>query len=360
MNNRQPSQQPIYCHHPHPHSHAAAAAAAAAHAHYHQHQQHYPYVPASAQQIQQQQQQQQQNQIYQQIPAQLGPMPVTSGNPHSIYQSTSGPAPIYVSNSATMRRQSSHGSNGPHSLYGQHPSQHQQSHQQQLPPHLHQQQQHPGPHTAKSPPNETIEVPSSNSIDSAMYERDKQIYKCSTLRQGGKFDPKYKPSILNCPLPEIPKDAGESPKREESSNNYSKTLQRPPMKLPPHMKVISPPRIENPSQTQLHPQNGNGNGHINGQAMTPQNPSPPLTVTQQQQQQQQQIQQQQSQQGSTNNQTKSPPPPSAVSMSSSPPKLGNNQQMNANNSLPNGDDQDLPPPPPPALNDDSNYAVTEL
>ncbi|XP_055910663.1 protein tweety [Eupeodes corollae] len=345
MNNRQPSQQPIYCHHPHPHSHAAAAAAAAAHAHYHhqhQHQQQYPYVPASAQQLQQQQ-----NQIYQQIPAQLGPMPVTSGNPHSIYQSTSGAAPIYVSNSATMRRQSSQGSNGPHSLYGQHP-QHQQSHQP-LPPHM---QQHPGPMsnqlTTKSPPKETIEVPSSNSIDSAMYERDKQIYKCSTLRQGGKFDPKYKPSILNCPLPEIPKDAGESPKREEPSNNYSKTLQRPPMKLPPHMKVISPPRIENPSLTPSSQSQNGGNNHMNGQAMTTtSNPSPPSTTVTP------------TPPGATNTQTKSPPPPSAVSMGSSPPKVGT-PLMSANNNLSNGDDQDLPPPPPPALNDESNYAVTEL
>lgn len=80
------------------------------------------------------------------------------------------------------------------------------------------------------------------SVDSAMYERDKQIYKCSTLRHGGKYDPHMlhkgkggvpatiptvpqipkfnnvappqangvttngiRPSIQNCPLPEIPK-----------------------------------------------------------------------------------------------------------------------------------------------------------
>lgn len=90
-------------------------------------------------------------------------------------------------------------------------------------------------------------IPNSNLIDSAMYERDKQIYKCSTLRQGGKFDPRNfgvrmpavagpngmpaqaaaaKPSILNCPLPEIPKEYanGEpnnttSPPRNFSNNN---------------------------------------------------------------------------------------------------------------------------------------------
>lgn len=56
-------------------------------------------------------------------------------------------------------------------------------------------------------------IPNSTVIDNAMYERDKQIYKCSTLRPGVKFDKIYgtagpggKPSILNCPLPEIPKD----------------------------------------------------------------------------------------------------------------------------------------------------------
>lgn len=57
-------------------------------------------------------------------------------------------------------------------------------------------------------------IPSSNTIDSAMYERDKQIYKCSTMRPGGKYDEKgsfsTKPSILNCPLPEIPKQNTDS------------------------------------------------------------------------------------------------------------------------------------------------------
>lgn len=67
--------------------------------------------------------------------------------------------------------------------------------------------------------------PNANLPDNSMYDRDKQqIFKYSTLRQGGKFDPRNfgprpsipngaqmvatppKPSILNCPLPEIPKD----------------------------------------------------------------------------------------------------------------------------------------------------------
>lgn len=59
---------------------------------------------------------------------------------------------------------------------------------------------------------DTVEViPSSNTVDSAMYERDQQIYKCSTMRQGSKFDGTLrKPSILNCPLPEIPKQEEEA------------------------------------------------------------------------------------------------------------------------------------------------------
>lgn len=66
-----------------------------------------------------------------------------------------------------------------------------------------------------SVPRDPIDaIPNSTIVDNAMYERDKQIYKCSTLRPGGKFDKTYgpaagggKPSILNCPLPEIPRDA---------------------------------------------------------------------------------------------------------------------------------------------------------
>lgn len=74
--------------------------------------------------------------------------------------------------------------------------------------------------TLRRPSNATREaidaIPNSNVVDSAMYERDKQIYKCSTMRPGGKFDKIYgsggpKPSILNCPLPEIPRDARAGP-----------------------------------------------------------------------------------------------------------------------------------------------------
>lgn len=69
--------------------------------------------------------------------------------------------------------------------------------------------------TMRRPPSNSVRdsvetIPSSNTVDSAMYERDKQIYKCSTMRPPSKSDNSKcmtmpKPSILNCPLPEIPK-----------------------------------------------------------------------------------------------------------------------------------------------------------
>jgi len=73
---------------------------------------------------------------------------------------------------------------------------------------------------------DTVEaIPNSNAIDSAMYERDKQIYKCSTMRHGGKYDTKtgqlIKPSILNCPLPEIPKKEDEATKQPLSAEDLN-------------------------------------------------------------------------------------------------------------------------------------------
>lgn len=113
-----------------------------------------------------------------------------------------------------------------------------------------------GAATLRRPPTNNIitrdpmeSIPNSNLIDSAMFERDKQIYKCSTLRQGGKFDPRNfgprpamqmtvngqhpptsvvqqpKPSILNCPLPEIPKEYGNNnaadPNNTTSPRNFN-------------------------------------------------------------------------------------------------------------------------------------------
>lgn len=64
-------------------------------------------------------------------------------------------------------------------------------------------------------------IPSSSVVDSALFERDKQIYRCSTMRQGGRFDQKaggpMKPAILNCPLPEIPKKTDE----QVGHNNFT-------------------------------------------------------------------------------------------------------------------------------------------
>lgn len=49
-------------------------------------------------------------------------------------------------------------------------------------------------------------IPSSNIVDNDMFERDKQIYKCSTLRHGGKYD-LHKPSVIPVPavIPTVPK-----------------------------------------------------------------------------------------------------------------------------------------------------------
>ncbi|XP_030381329.1 protein tweety [Scaptodrosophila lebanonensis] len=392
--------QPIYCHHPHqhphahPHSHSAAVAAAVQHQHAIYHQQH---------QQQQQQQQQygtyttaaahhaqhhmagappQQSQIYQQIPAHLAQV-APNGNPHSIYQPlvAVSQGSIYVSNLATMRRQNSQG--GPQ-IPAHNQQQSQQTHQQQQPPPPSQQQQlvasaaqqqhqqhqlyqHQLQHADST--GLDIHVPSTTSssgmIDTAIYDRDKQIYKCSTLRQGGKFDSKYKPSILNCPLPEIPKDA-EQPKvesiyqqqqqaqhQQHAPQNYSKTLQRPPMKLPPQMKAIPPPRIGTPTtppppvqvavstgsvtENALH--NGGDNGGSAGEDSTL--PPPPLEVTQTQ----------------AHQSTDVTPPKvrSAVAGANGKATLNNGVAMH------NGmDDDDDLPPPPPAISDESNYAVTEL
>lgn len=114
-----------------------------------------------------------------------------------------------------------------------------------------------GAATLRRPPPNAVRdpmegIPNSNMIDTAMFERDKQIYKCSTMRQGGKYDPRNfgprpnitngvpmnapqpKPSILNCPLPEIPKDHGNngienvaSPKN--LTNNNPSNMNQPAM-----------------------------------------------------------------------------------------------------------------------------------
>ncbi|XP_067636910.1 protein tweety [Eurosta solidaginis] len=306
--------QPIYCHHPHPHSHAAVAAAVQhQHAIYHQQQaaaaaaaqQYGTYGTAAHTPPHHLTAGGQQGQIYQQIPAHIAALQ-PNGNQHSIYQPlvAVSQGSIYVSNMATMRRQNTQGA------HPQIPAHHVPPHQpQQPPPPIHQ------PHNQIKSPQDGLrhrEVPATSGMDTAIYDRDKGVYKCSTLRQGGKFDPKYKPSILNCPLPEIPKDA-DPPKVAsiyEQQQNYSKTLQRPPMKLPPQMKAIPPPRIGTP--TSSPPPNTNSHNesqHAGGG---------------QQQQQQQQM-------------------PNGIV-----PTGGDNRQMNDDSSLP------LPPPPLEATTDVGN------
>lgn len=100
-----------------------------------------------------------------------------------------------------------------------------------------------GAATLRRPPQnqqarETMEPnPNANLPDNGMMDRDKQqMFKYSTLRQGGKFDPRnfgpranipngaqnpatQKPSILNCPLPEIPKEHANS--NGNDSNNIT-------------------------------------------------------------------------------------------------------------------------------------------
>ncbi|XP_017156197.1 protein tweety [Drosophila miranda] len=413
--------QPIYCHHPHqhphphphqhqhPHSHSAAAVAAAVqhqHAIYHQQQaqaqaqaqQYGTYTTAAAAAAAAAHHAPHhlppgQSQIYQQIPAHLAPQLAANGNPHSIYQPlvAVSQGSIYVSNLATMRRQNSQA--GPQIPAHHHPGavpppnphqqqqhaqppppsqQQQQLHQlkspQQHQPHPQQQQQHQHPHPHPQQPESDV-VPISTAMDTAIYDRDKQIYKCSTLRQGGKFDPKYKPSILNCPLPEIPKDA-EQPKVESiyqqkqqaHHQNYSKTLQRPPMKLPPQMKAIPPPRIGTPTSppppsaqpTQMLSESGGAavvglqNGGPNNNSEDTSLPPPPLEAQ-------------------TAHHVEATPPKSRMGQAANG-KAGNGLALhNGGGSVATAagvgstvDDDDDLPPPPPAITDESNYAVTEL
>lgn len=203
---QQVASQPIYCHHPHSHA-AAIAAAQHQHAIYHQqqqqqqygtystaahHQQHHVPSGGSGQQT-----------IYQQIPQHMTAITQNGGhvnNPHSIYQPlvAVSQGSIYVSNLGTIRRQNSQQNSGNPQIPAHHHMA-QAGTAVQMPP--------SSQHQQMKSPQDVLNISRTEAMDTAIYDRDKGIYKCSTLRQGGKFDPKYKPSILNCPLPEIPKDA---------------------------------------------------------------------------------------------------------------------------------------------------------
>lgn len=225
-----------------------------------------------------------------------------------------------------------------HSLHNHHPGAH------QLPPNtatLRRPPAHqnggngtlpPLPQTHMIRPVESIEtIPSSNTIDSAMYERDKQIYKCSTMRQGGKFDPKQKPAIMNCPLPEIPKQETEDslppppPPIIKADTNNIKTLHRN-FKNPPTGKAIPPPRIIETSPPKVP---------IGVQQSQPQLPTYETTMN-----------------GTHANGKNEANGISSVDV---PVTVASNVQQ-----------QPLPPPPLPDVidpmhqDDESNYAVTEL
>lgn len=67
-----------------------------------------------------------------------------------------------------------------------------------------------------------------------MYERDKQIYRCSTMRPsmgGGRYENgkssfgTTKPTIMNCPLPAIPTEdssTGDGERKEKSHYGMSR------------------------------------------------------------------------------------------------------------------------------------------
>ncbi|CAO1412065.1 unnamed protein product [Diamesa hyperborea] len=185
-------------------------------------------------------------------------------------------------------------------------------------------------------------IPNSIAIDSAMYERDKQIYKCSTLRHGGKYVPtqpaqlgnnvaNIRPSIQNCPLPEIPKHSELGQFKDLPQNRYYTQKRVPTGKAIPLPKIGS--FDSNPPPPSLNNNINNNNGH---------NPA------QQQQQQQQQV----NMIGSDNN-----------SNIKNTINNNNNISNSTNNHLINNNSQQSTELSTNALNDEKNsefYAVTEL
>lgn len=208
------SSQNFYCHHPHSLSHSGVAA----HQHALFHQQQYGtysamhYMGAAVTQH---------NSIYQQI---VEPLAQNGGqHVHSppTYQTlaTDNQNTVYVPNITTLRKQTAQSNN----LNPQFPlnfqrltnTQQTESNSITLPQH----QQVKSPKDVKMHSLTRVE-----NIGTAIYSQDKGIYKCSTLRQGGRFDSKHKPSILNCPLPEIPREREKHPSESiyQKQQNYSK------------------------------------------------------------------------------------------------------------------------------------------
>lgn len=175
-----------------------------------------------------------------------------------------------------------------------------------------------------------IPIPSSNAVDSVMYERDKQIYKCSTLRQGGRFDSAKQPSILNCPLPEIPKDH-----HYQEDNRNCKTMQRSHQH--PHAKAIPPPKILSPIGNKPEKRN-NCDQSPHPDAISDLPPPPPLKMDDGDVD---------SRHTQLSTETSSSPTSSTATIIHQPNSLSQSSLTSS-----------LPPPPPPEAHDD--YAVTEL
>lgn len=207
--------------------------------------------------------------IYQQITPHMSALLQNSGhvnNPHSIYQPLTAAVTqnsIYIPSLNTVRRSNILNSANNNNDIKQ-PEHHQHQQQQQMDlmsttQQQQQQQQHPTQHHQQptemhlnirshvdNQVNQLNQLNQLNQVSNIMqgdanknnnnnvvgdmniYNHDKNMYKCLTLRQGGKFDQKHKPSILNCPLPEIPKEVQQSPAPETTTSiasphlNYSK------------------------------------------------------------------------------------------------------------------------------------------
>lgn len=243
----------------------------------------------------------------------------------------------------------------------QRPPQHQQPQGAGPPP---PQQQHPqqmnngAPHPTHMNGNIAKHDVPTTTADTGIYERDKQIYKCNTLRQGGRFDSGKSSSILNCPLPDIPKEkqmpqpAPHAAIDNNGGARQCKTLQRSHQH--PHAKAIPmpvAPRIvsQKGAAEPLPPPPVAAPQHQDQEKFDDLPPPPPRLDESDSNDQDCRTQ--------ISTETSSSPTSSTATIIHQPNSLS---QSSLNNSM-------APPPPPPppeedegAPNEDSNYAVTEL
>lgn len=245
----------------------------------------------------------------------------------------------------------------------QRPPQHQQPQGAPPPQQQHPQQMNNGaPHPTHMNGNIAKHDVPTTTVDTGIYERDKQIYKCNTLRQGGRFDSGKSSSILNCPLPDIPKEK-QLPQQQMPQpaphvaieNNggarQCKTLQRSHQH--PHAKAIPmpvAPRIvsQKGAADSLPPPPVAAPQHQDQEKFDDLPPPPPRLDESDSNDQDCRTQ--------ISTETSSSPTSSTATIIHQPNSLS---QSSLNNSM-------APPPPPPPLedegapNEDSNYAVTEL